>query len=98
MCRFYQTALSTPSHSPNGTLPVIVEPEDWDKFELLYFTKRPNPKWTYEKGFPCYEIKWVVYNTPKRYEDMFPQIRGISAEEFNKLQADPEWLNYVFMY
>ena len=98
MCRFYPIALSTPSHSPAGTVPVIEEPEDWDKFEMVYYTNQPNQTWTYEKGFPCYEIKWVVYNAPKRYEDMFPQIRGVSAEELKNLQADREWLNYIFMY
>lgn len=98
MCRFYSITLSGPSHTSVRTPPVIVEPEEWDKFEIVYFTNQPNQRWTYEKGFPCYEIKWVVYNTPKRYEDMFPQVRGVSAEELKNLQADPEWLHYIFMY
>lgn len=89
------TVVQTSSHS-NKTK-VLEEPEKWDKIELVYYTNQPDRNWDYEKGFPCYEIKWVVLNEPKSYAETLPQIRGVSAEALKALQADPEWLNYIFI-
>lgn len=95
--RFYEIELSSSSHS-GSTARTVLPAEQWDRIELLYFSNHPNSTWKFEPGFPCYEIKWVVRNEPQRYEDVLPQIRGISAAELEKLQADPEWLNYIFLY
>jgi hypothetical protein len=65
---------------------------------MVYYTNRPNSGWKFKKGFPCYEIKWVILNEPQCYEDILPQIRELGADELKKLQSDPEWLHYVFLY
>ena len=95
--QFYSIETARPSHSAE-TGKNILPAEPWDGIELVYYSNRPNSTWKFEPGFPCYEIKWVVRNEPQRYEDVLPQIRGISAAELQKLQADPEWLNYIFLY
>ena len=95
--RFYEVELSSSDHSAD-TFRTVLPTEEWDRIELWYFSNRPNSAWKFEPGFPCYEIKWVVWNKPQRYEDVLPQIRGISAAELEKLQSDPEWLNYIFLY
>lgn len=95
--RFY-TIEKVETHTHAKDWKITIPPEAWNRIEMVYYTNRPNSGWKFKKGFPCYEIKWVILNEPQCYEDILPQIRELGADELKKLQSDPEWLHYVFLY
>ena len=70
--------------------------EPWTRIEISHFAT--NPVEPHPKGFPGYEVRYIIKRNPESPQDLLPIVRGIEQAEWNRIINDPFWKQLVGKY